>query len=299
MEQYFNHTDLAATTQKTYARKLEGWETFVGRKIQDILLHPGRSFEELKASPLTTKTASNYHIYLNACYSAVIHNKLGLTDTAHKGLEVEWKELQQKNAEPLRSHYLDEKPTDRQSGKELEWTEIIKVRDSLPEGLSKLLLSMYTMLNPERADYYECEIIMGDEIPTSKNYIRMRDKQLILTDFKTKKCYTKLTQTVPEELLRQIQASKLVIPRRHVFVQKGSNIPHNRATFSQWANRTLSSVFGKPTTLTCLRHAFVSSLDFNSSLKELDKIATSMGHSVATQRKYKWTDARKNEIIIE
>ena len=292
MEKYFDHTKLAETTKKTYTRKLESWEQLLKRPLLDILQHPKRSLEELKTQKIT-QTPQNWHIYLNACYSCMIHNKLPLvTAKVHETLLNEWKQLQFDNAAPLREHYVNEEPSALQKDKLVELPEVLKVRDALSDGIPKLLLSMYTMVNPERADYFETEIVTEGQKPVSSNYIDMATKKVVLTDFKTKKTYTTLTQPIPPELIRQIQLSLTESPRRYLFVNK-QGLPFTRAVYSNWANRILTDVMGKRTTLTCLRHAYVSQLDFNGSLKGLTAIANSMGHSTGTQRKYKWT----NELI--
>ena len=273
---------------------MEGWQELLKRPIIDILKNPKRSFEELKTQKIA-QTPQNWHIYLNACYSCMIHNKLpGVTVKAHETLLNEWKQIQFENAAPLREHYMKEEPTALQKDKLVELDEVIKVRNGLPDGIPKLLLSMYTMINPERADYFETEIVTEGQKPSSSNYIDMATAKVILTDFKTKKTYTTLTQTVPPELIRQIEASLAESPRRYLFVTKQGEA-FSRGVYSNWANRILTEVMGKRTTLTCLRHAYVSELDFNGSLKGLTEIANTMGHSTGTQRKYKW----KNEVISE
>ena len=220
----------------------------------------------------------------------MIHNKLpGVTAKAHEVLLNEWKQLQFDNAAPLREHYVNETPTELQKSKQVELSDVIKVRDALPDGIPKLLLSMYTMVNPERADYFETEIVTEGQTPVLPNYIDMVASKVVLADFKTKKTYTTLSQTLPPELIRQIRASLAESPRKYLFVNN-VGAPFTRAVYSNWANRILSHVMGKKTTLTCIRHAYVSQLDFNGSLKELTAIAKSMGHSTGTQRKYKWTN---------
>ena len=58
--------------------------------------------------------------------------------------------------------------------------------------------------------------------------------------------------------------------------------------FSNWACKTLTNLFGKPLTLTGLRHSFLSSLEW-SALSRLDRkeIACSMAHSVDQQELYR------------
>ena len=59
--------------------------------------------------------------------------------------------------------------------------------------------------------------------------------------------------------------------------------------FSKWACKMLKGLFGKPLTLTGLRHSFLSSLEW-SKLSRLDReeIASSMAHSVDQQELYRF-----------
>jgi len=65
--------------------------------------------------------------------------------------------------------------------------------------------------------------------------------------------------------------------------------------FSNWANRILTRVFEKRTTLTALRHSYTSSglIDFNGSLKGLTLHTRLMGHSVSMSMGYVWRSSGK------
>jgi site-specific recombinase XerD len=151
---------------------------------------------------------------------------------------------------------------------------------------------MYTLLEPERADYFECELISRGQKATSANYINLTDNKLVITDFKTAKKYDKLEQDIPPELMRQITLSITNEPRQYLFVNRFKK-PFERPQYSNWANRVLSEIFGKPITLTILRHAYCSKLDFNAPLRSLEAISKRMGHDVTTQKRYQWI----NEVI--
>ena len=64
--------------------------------------------------------------------------------------------------------------------------------------------------------------------------------------------------------------------------------PYDRSQYSGYSVRMLERLFGKPVTLTTLRHSYTSSLDYNRPIRELNEIAHSMGHSVGVQHMYRW-----------
>jgi len=69
-----------------------------------------------------------------------------------------------------------------------------------------------------------------------------------------------------------------------------------------WARRTLQSLFGKPCTLTLLRHGYISHmLAFGQlSIRDREQLAKEMCHSPITQMQYQWIakepDARNIDI---
>ena len=60
----------------------------------------------------------------------------------------------------------------------------------------------------------------------------------------------------------------------------------------------LAKAFGKPMTLTAIRHNFSSTIDNNLPVRKLKLISDSMAHSVGQQKLYKWDEtADRNEIV--
>ena len=294
---HFAHADLSAFTKRNYNSAVNHWIEYLKKPINKIAVSPIKSFEALKKVDGIKHTSHVYHGYLSAIIAYIKYHRIMELNTNenHDKLIAVWKQMMFENDEPMREHYKENKPTEKQEPQALSWEQVTKAREGLTDGIPKLLLSMYSLLTPERADYFELEILRGPgQKPTSGNYIDLTNRKLVMTEFKTAKKYERLEQDIPEELMRQINLSLKDKPREYLFTNR-FKVPFTRTTFSQWANRIVSEIFGKRTTLTCIRHAYISSLDFNKSIRQLEQVSTSMGHSVGTQKTYAWIG--KNEVV--
>ncbi len=117
---------------------------------------------------------------------------------------------------------------------------------------------------------------------------RERPAMLYLREYKTSAQRGIYKRALHPKLTAEIQTSLLEDPRQWLFQDKCSG-PYTAKQFSKWACKTLKSLFGKPLTLTGLRHSFLSSLEW-SALSRLDReeIAHSMAHSVDQQELYRF-----------
>jgi len=285
---HFEHTTLSEFSKRNYDSRLNKWTEYLNKPLSAIIKDPKGSFDLLRSVKDLTHTEVTYHLYLNAIVSYMKHNPIRVDEKVKE----EWTRLARGNSEVIQEHYKENKPSELQRDKVVSWKDIGTIRDKLSDGIPKLLLSMYTLLEPERADYFECELISRGQKATSANYINLTDNKLVITDFKTAKKYDKLEQDIPPELMRQITLSITNEPRQYLFVNRFKK-PFERPQYSNWANRVLSEIFGKPITLTILRHAYCSKLDFNQPLRSLEAISKRMGHDVTTQKRYQWI----NEVI--
>jgi hypothetical protein len=280
---HFEHTTLSEFSKRNYDSRLNKWTEYLKKPLSAIIKDPLGSFDLLKSVKDLTQTEVTYHLYLNAIVSYMKHNPVKVDEKVKE----EWTRLARGNSEVIQEHYKENKPSELQKDKVMSWKDIETVRDKLSDGIPKLLLSMYTLLEPERADYFECELISRGQKVTSANYINLSESKLVITDFKTAKKYDKLEQDIPPELMRQITLSITDQPRQYLFVNRFKK-PFERPQYSNWANRVLSDIFGKPMTLTIIRHAYCSKLDFNAPIRSLEAISKRMGHDVGTQKRYQW-----------
>lgn len=214
-----------------------------------------------------------------------------------------WTQIFNENEAPIIQRRYENKPTDMQQAKgghTITYDQICQKRDQLPKGsFERLLLSMYTMIPPCRADYYATEILHDTTehklTPTQKNFVRILNNssaESFLYDFKTAKQYTLIHNQFPPCLLNELQASLEAIPRNFLFVDS-NNKPFSRTHYSIWAGRTLTRIFGCSFTLVFFRHAYATHLVTNvftpnTTDLQVKAYADKMGHSPDMFRAYKW-----------
>lgn len=310
---YFAGASLAASSIKLYNDRLQRWLSMTPHKnILRLIVFHKESYELLlKSIPDAENTATNRHMYLSSIIALFNHSPT-IVSQLPPGVNVQpiWQDYMVKNSESIRERRLEGKPTEAQEKKEgtsLIFEQICKVRDALPDNsIDKLLIGFYTFIPCVRADYFATQIVFGKEIASYPNFISISEDNvsLVITDFKSKSKYKKIEHpSLPKELSRLLFLSLKDKPRKFLFVDEVGN-PFTRSAFSSWATRRLSKLFNVKLTLTILRHIYVSSLDMNMPTKELEKISSLMGHSLSTQRSYKWEEPKdsdsesvKNEIV--
>ncbi len=220
----------------------------------------------------------------------------------------------------LRDRAKDNVPTDRQRAGFVSYPELQRVRKRLPVGSKKrLLLSCYGgCIPPLRNDLHACAIrklecdnesarqallqqITPNEILLP--YDRKTPGVLILREFQTQnrenpKLYSR---SLGDKLTTELRASLKDHPRQYLFVESRSGRPYTHSGFAMWARRTLQSLFGKPCTLTLLRHGYISHmLAFGQlSIRDREQLAKEMCHSPTTQMQYQWIAQEPDARIID
>lgn len=285
VKDYFTATtELAESSKKLYNTCIHKWIQCCGkrRSLNWIITHSDEAMECLRMNPDIKDTPRNHHLFISAVMAYVRRVKRN-----KKNIEI-WSNLQNKNSEPIKEQGLSEEPTERQKETHMDWKDICKVRDELEIGIPKLLLGFYTYINPLRADYYACKILdETDVLPKDKNYLLLMEggtrAKVVINDYKTRKIHGVLEHNVPEELFNIL----------YEYIEKNGMPEYllgnrSRKEYSDWGCGMLSKMMGHRMTLTSLRHAYIGSLDFNGSLRELSRTARGMGHSYSVQRRYKW-----------
>jgi len=289
---YFPTATLAPITKNKYNKYIIHWLSFGIGSVEDLIKDSKAAIELLQKAPVK-QTDSVYHSYYSAVVAYLDHE----APEELKSFREEWKELQSTNYKQRSEHYQNQEPTTLQKGIELDWNDVVRIRDSLPPGIDRLLLSFYSYIPPVRADYNAVYLLKPeDPIPKGENYIILGlDYQLVLQEFKTAKTYKTIEHILPPPLKKELEDSLKAEPRQWLFMKretkKVKGEPMSGTEFSNWANRILTRVFSKRTTLTALRHSFVSSkIDYNGSLRGIRSVALSMGHSVGMSLGYVWRD---------
>jgi hypothetical protein len=200
-------------------------------------------------------------------------------------------------------------PTRRQAAGFVTHEELQHVRERLPTGSKeRLLLSCYGgCIPPVRNDLHAAFIhrlkcdegearnaIMNSITPNCilLPYDNKKEGALILREFKTQdRANPKLyTRRLGLQLSDEIRASLHAHPRNYLFCEAKVSKPYTHGGFQQWASRTLQVLFGKPCTLTLLRHSYVSHmLAYGQlSIKDREELARDMCHSINTQAQYQF-----------
>jgi len=312
---YYEDTPLKPTSIKMFNTKLTEWISFMPKyhnNVISVVLFPTMAMTALDTH-ITTNTNSNKHIYIMAVLSFLRHNIESfrcMPPLEREGLRQTWIDINTANEAPIIQRRLENRPTDLQlkkGGVHLAYNDICIARDGLPVGSNeRLLMAMYTMIPPARADYFATQLVYNDEVPEEKNYIRIRGDSMecTLTDFKTAKQFKQIVNPFPPELVAEVKASLDKNPRQYLFVNANGK-PHTRNSFVLWSGRALGRLLDMKFTLVFFRHAFVTNFfathDMNTTTdEEVKSISDKMGHSTEMFRAYKWVkNGKVGEIDLE
>jgi hypothetical protein len=307
---FFENTPIHENSIKAYNAKLNEWISFMPSLYQSLVCvinFPDISMKALENN-LKSNTNTNRHLYIVAVMSFIKHNKdllIHLSPDQYSVIRIKWIDINNQNEAPIIQRRLENKPTDNQlkkGGFKITFSQIIAKRDELPLGsVERLLIAMYTMIPPVRADYFATQIIRGDEVPTQKNYIRIYSPdrvESILTDFKTAKTFKQITNLFPPQLITELNSSLDKYPRSYLFTNtKGQ--PYTRNSFTVWASRLLSKLFETEFTLVFFRHSFVSHfISQNVTDSQIAEASQKMGHSPEMFRAYRWIKEGNTDDIL-
>ncbi len=268
------------------------------QSVTSIIMLPELSMKVLHTH-LKTNTPSTRHMYIVAILSFIKHHITHIsqcitTDIA-TSLREQWNAIHTHNEAPIIQLRLENKPTVLQQakgGSQLSFQQIMEIREQLPIGsIERLLLSIYTLIPPVRADYFALHVIHDDEEPLEPNYLRIRGGEIetVLRDFKTSKTYHEIRNTLPQPLAQEIHASLQESPRKYLFVNSHGR-PHTRNSFTLWTRRILTRILQTDFTLVFFRHAFATHYVSHHNPTDLDisEVSKKMGHSSEMFRAYRW-----------
>ena len=293
-------TDLiVSNTKEAYIQRLKRISLVLKADLADILLKPNEYIPILKEKHPKGATFKNYITPILAMVRYC--PALKKYDDEQKI----WKEALDDASAVIEDGIMKGNITDRQLEGYIPFSEFAKKRIALPEGsIERLLISMFSLIPPMRADFNRVKIYY-DTIPTTHepNNLLIQKKgkitniQMTIGSYKTAKQYGKIVEMLPKELVKEIMKSLELYPRDWLFQNKKGE-PYSPASFSKWVLMKFKHIYGKPLNIQILRHSFVSALDFNNlTMEQRGEIAKSMGHSVGQADRYKWT--RINELLAE
>jgi integrase len=284
-------SDLSPVSKRVYVERLKTMVGSFDTNVYWIITHPTEVLEWILKKSEVLSTQKSYIIAVLAIFK---HNE-GLKTQLNKYYK-EWFTKFSEIDEAITQRYKTNEPTERQLNAYVPFNEIIKKRDTLEEGnIDKLLLSFYTHIRPLRADFNAVRIYkFDDKIPDKKepNYIIFENPNkvfLYLHEFKTQRSHNEFKKELPTTLVKELKASLNKCPREWLFVDKFGKPYIATNSYTRWANRTFQKLFGKPLTITLIRHSFISSLDQNTlTTLEKEEIAKEMAHSRGMQELYRF-----------
>ena len=306
MIQFLQNTSLTASSELLFNTRINKWiELTPTKTLLYIILFPAHSLTLLNNflkqkdinSPMEHNKSysnTNIHCYISSILAIFKHTPHLISHipnifTLHS-LWITIRDTNQSSIVERRNKHIPTQLQATKGGTSLTFKDIIDKRNSSNiDIIDKLLLAMYTDIYPVRLDYFATEIIYNGSLPSTDNYIIIHPEhaELIIRKFKTSKIHNPIHyDKLPNSLFILILDSLRIMPRKFLFERDGK--PFTSNSFCKWSSARLQSLFGTSITLTIIRHLFTNTLDMNTPICELRRIANLMGHTTGIQKLYKW-----------
>jgi hypothetical protein len=173
----------------------------------------------------------------------------------------------------------------------VKWTDIAKMQsefgepDTTARWKQYLVVSLYTLNPPVRADYGEMEVHSKyDKNRTGNELIWNKSPAFIFRDYKTAKTYGEVKIPVSKSLQQVIAGwfEHLGETPSHLLGKASS--PN---TFAVYVASTFKQLLGKELGVSMLRHAYITHMFPKlKSIKQKQDLARKMLHSKELQEKY-------------
>jgi hypothetical protein len=272
-------TELAESSKKEYARIVKAIAT-AGYKDDDIAsLKEYFDYEgEVNGKKKHKYCIRSRRVNVNAC----IH-KHKTNDAYCAVLKLYLKQL----TTELLKLTEDQKMTAKQEEKHLEWDKVLEkamtaVNDEKYTLQDRILVGLYTQLEPVRVDYTHMKLYDSDPKLDKGTYFIINDevKQVVINEHKTGCKYGAIRQPLPERLAEMITMW---------FKDEDVMFPISPARMGQRIKKLFLKVTGKPMTVCALRHSRDTFLYKDCPMpKELKRVAKAMGHSPAEAQTYRY-----------
>lgn len=286
--------DISKGTKEQYVRNSIALQRIAGgRSLETIISHPKGMLQRIKSEYESMQTRKS----LIATIKAYVKYNPQLKDTYENQLEV-WSEAFRLADKSIVDRVGTAEPTQRELLNWVNWGDVLKKQQELGSiqygSMTHLLLSMYSLIEPIRADYGNVRIVRENSgpLPSGENYVVLSPtpgaSKLVLHSYKTSKRYGVFQRDLPAQLVNIIETSLQKCPREYLFVDDKGQPYVKRNSFTRYANRTFERLFGKKFTISLVRHSFVSNLDFNEETPaKLFQHSKNMLHSIGMQQMYR------------
>lgn len=291
---------LRPTSKHLYIIKLTKLMNITGMNMDEIIHSPEEITNLVEDMDITDSTRVSF---ISSIMAYFIYNNDNLKEKEFD-LFQKWNEIKAKFSESIKKRYIEHRPTTKQRLAFMDYDELQKIKEQLPFGQERLLMTLYLDLPPVRADYFNCQLKDTDD--GDGNYIIFDDELgndisglLILNDYKTSKKYSRIEIPIPTKVMNDILEC---LKDRKTFDNEYSNylfLTHTykkyrtRQSWTIYANNTLKTLLDNPNfSLTMFRHIYISrpELGFNvgKTTKEREELSKKMGHSTQMQIQYQW-----------
>ena len=309
MIQYIKNSSLTDSSEKKHNTFINKWiELTPTNNLLYVILFPAHSLALLESylkqkdtdSPMEKNKSyskTNLHSYISAVLAVFKHSPQYVNDIPEMFVYHRiWLGILSDNEKDILIRRWQNKPTQLQEargGHKLTLQNLVNKRDNNDiDIINRLLLAIYTIIPPVRADYYATHIIKDGEIPETDNYIILKNKyaELVIRKYKTSRKHGEIRHPrLPDELYNLILKSLEKYPRKYLFEKNGK--PYTPNGFCKWSSTTLEKLFNVEITLTMIRHIYISSLDLSKmTVEEKKNIGKLMGHTIGIQAEYEWKD---------
>jgi hypothetical protein len=195
---------------------------------------------------------------------------------------------------------LDEsqEPTEVQREKYVAWPDVLEFREQYKDQMSPveyLLMSLYTMIEPVRADYTPMKIVARKPktLEDGTNYIIVRPKtmEFIFHAFKTQKTIGDVQRKVPKPLERVVRNWLETNPGQTYLLQNEDGSPWQEQRLGASVRRIFQRFHGLDTGISMLRHSYATYINRGQkSLADLKKTSSRMMHGVLTNQTYRFLE---------
>lgn len=258
---------------------------------KDVIKHYKAILEHLKdVAPKVRKT--------RLAALVVFISKAEENETAVKAM----RELMMDDKKEADEESKEQKLTDRQKEGWMDWAEVQEKYNALKKDVSSLwkkpsldkrefqklqtfvLLSLITLIPPRRSlDWTAFKMREVNEEKDNHLSYEKRKPIIIFNSYKTRKQNGVQKEAVPPTLHTILKQWHAINPHAHLLMNFGQTAPMNQTQLTQ----LLHTFFGKPVSTSLLRHIYLTSKYKDiPALKEMERTAEAMGHSVSQALEY-------------
>lgn len=306
LQRWIDGANISAETKKTYTKTLKRIQSIVVERglassspsYEWIACHPRAVIQAVTATFPNERTVARFV----AAGRALFKHVEGLKERKPECF-AHWSDSQEMCIKQCRDIDLSAEPTEREARGWMDWPHVLEREKELAAteygSFDHLLLAMYCLIEPLRQNF-GCVALHPDmpDDPHVGNFIVVdvphKTATLFLNEYKTAKFYKQFSRQLPTELVDIILANLRQYKqihghtRKHLFVDCDGKPYTNRNSFTCFSNNTLKRLFGRSTTVTLLRHSYISNINFNEEIPaSLDNKAKMMTHSLGTQQIYR------------